>query len=186
MTLPLASGFATLLSMLIFVLIAAWYVAPWLRSLGRAQAITLLLWVQVFRYVALQIFSAAHFGFAASQSGQDQIAGGDVAGTVLALVAIAALRYGARSAAFLTWVFVVESAWDLTNATVVGIREQLLATASGLTWLIVNFYAPLLWVNLGLLVWQLYTRRSESLAMKPRALSESHAAMPAPKIAQRT
>jgi hypothetical protein len=42
--------------------------------------------------------------------------------------------------------------------------EQLLATASGLTWLIVNFYAPLLWVSLGLMVWQLYSRRHESIS----------------------
>jgi hypothetical protein len=41
--------------------------------------------------------------------------------------------------------------------------EQLLATASDLTWLMVIFYGPLLWVRLGLMVWQLYSRRHESI-----------------------
>lgn len=166
MSLPLAAGFATLISLAVFCLGAAWYMAPWLRSQSLVGALTPLLWIHVFRYVALQIFSAAHFGFAVSQTGREQIAYGDVAGTFLALVAIVALRYRWRGAIFLTWIFAVESALDLANASVVGVRERLLASASGLTWLIVNFYAPLLWVSLGLLIWHLVSRRNETLGVQ--------------------
>jgi hypothetical protein len=36
---------------------------------------------------------------------------------------------------------------------------------AGVTWLILTFYVPLLWVSLGLIVWQLYARRQEPLAL---------------------
>ena len=67
-------------------------------------------------------------------------------------------------ASLLIWALVVETTFDLVYTTILGIREQLYATASGLTFLIVTFYVPLLWVSLGLIVWQLYSRRREPLS----------------------
>jgi hypothetical protein len=52
-------------------------------------------------------------------------------------------------AALLVWVFVAETVLDLANSTIAGIREELFSTASGVTWLILTFYVPLLWVSLG-------------------------------------
>jgi hypothetical protein len=75
------------------------------------------------------------------------------------------LHYRARIASILVWVFVAETVFDLVNTTIAGVREQLFATASGVTWLILTFYVPLLWVSLGLIVWQLYARRQEPLAL---------------------
>ena len=57
-----------------------------------------------------------------------------------------------------------ETIVDLVNATIAGAREQLFAAASGLTLLILTFYVPLLWVSIGLIAWQLYSRRHEPLA----------------------
>ena len=164
MSLTAAAALAVILSFAVCAMMATWYLAPWLGTRTRAEALTFLLWVQVFRYVALQIFSAQQFGFAVSDAGRDQIAFGDVAGTVLALLAIIALRYRLGMATVLTWVVVAETAWDLANVTAIGVREQLFAKAFGSTWLIVTFYAPLLWVALALTVWQLLSRhREESL-----------------------
>src|SRR5262245_13849193 len=75
-----AAGLASTLSFIVLLLMATWYVIPWLKSRSRADALTALLWVQAFRYVALQIFSAQKFGFAVSDGARDQIAAGDVAG----------------------------------------------------------------------------------------------------------
>jgi hypothetical protein len=72
------------------------YVAPWLGARGRAKALTALLCVHAFRYVALQIFSAQQFGFAISDTARGQIAAGDVTGMVLAVATIVALRYRTR------------------------------------------------------------------------------------------
>ena len=159
-----AAGLASTLSFIVLLLMAAWYVIPWLKSRSRADALTALLWVQAFRYIALQIFSSQKFGFAVSDGARDQIAAGDFTGVILALIAIVALRYRLRVAALLVWVFVAETVLDLVNATIAGIREELFSTASGVTWLILTFYVPLLWVSLGLIVWQLYSRHREPLS----------------------
>jgi hypothetical protein len=165
MTLMSAAALASLLNFAILALIAVWYVAPWLATQQRAEALIPLLWIHAFRHIALQIFSAQKFGFAVSDTARDQIAVGDVTGVILALIAILALHYRARIAPVLVWVFVAETVFDLVNATIAGVREQLFATASGVTWLILTFYVPLLWVSLGLIVWQLRARRQEPLAL---------------------
>ena len=158
MTPTLAALLAMTLSFGVMAAAAAWYVAPWLKATDWATGLTALLWVHAFRYVALQIFSAQQFGLAVSEAGRNQIAYGDVIAAVLAVCAIIALRYGSRLAVPILWLFAAEAALDLLNSTIVGMREQLFASASGVTWLILTFYVPLLWVSLALLVWQLWSR----------------------------
>ena len=165
MTLPSAAAVASLLSFALCVIVAVLYVAPWLGTQQRADALAPLLWVHAFRHVALQIFSAQQFGFAVSDDARDQIAGGDVIGMILAVAAIVALHYRVPAAPLLVWVFVAETAFDLVNSTIAGIREQLFASASGVTWLILTFYVPLLWASLGLVAWQLHARRHEPLSL---------------------
>jgi hypothetical protein len=159
-----AAALASVLSFLIFVIIAALYVAPWLATRQRAEALIPLLWVHAFRYVALQIFSAQQFGFAVSDAARDQIAYGDVIAAILAVISILALHYRLRMALVLVWLFFAQATIDLVNATIAGVREELFATASGVTWLILTFYVQVMYVSLGLLVWQLYSRRQEPLA----------------------
>jgi len=168
MSLMSAAALASVLSFVMFAIMAVWHVVPWLATLQRAEALVPLLWVHAFRHIALQIFSAQRYGFAVSDSTRDQIAAGDVTGMILAVISIVALHYRARIAPLLVWVFVAETVFDLVNSTIAGVREELFATASSVTWLILTFYVPLLWVSLGLIVWQLYVRRWEPLAL-PRA-----------------
>jgi hypothetical protein len=144
------------LSFAVMVAAAAWYVAPWLKVTDWATGIAALLWVHAFRYVALQIFSAQQFGFAVSDVGRNQIAFGDAIAATLAVSAIIALRYWNCLAVAVLWLFVAVAALDLLNSTIVGMREQLFASASGVSWLILTFYVPLLWVSLALLVWRLW------------------------------
>ena len=165
MSLMSAAALASVLSFVIFAIMAAWYVAPRMSSRQRAEALAPLLWVHSFRHIALQIFSAQKFGFAVSDAARDKIAAGDVTGMILAMIALVALHYRARIAPMLVWLFVAETLFDLVNSTIAGVREQLFASASGVTWLILTFYVPLLWVSLGLIVWQLYARRQEPLAL---------------------
>jgi len=163
MSLMSAAALASVLSFAMFAIMAV-YAAPWLATRPLAEGLTPLLWIHAFRHIALQIFSAQQSGFVVSDGARDQIAIGDVAGMILAVISIVALRYRFRIALALVWLLVVETAFDLVNATIAGVREQLFASASGVTWLILTFYVPLLWVSLGLIVWQLYSRRREPLA----------------------
>lgn len=155
---------ANTLSFVLYVIITLWYVVPWLRKKGRASALTPLLWVHAFRHVALQVFSAQRAGLAVPDHLRDQIAYGDLAGMVLAVLALIALRAQARVAIPLVWLFVVATAADLLNSLVGGMSAGMLGHANGVTWLILAFYVPALWTTLALVVWQLVARRGERLA----------------------
>src|SRR5437867_4566096 len=87
MSLQTAQALAQASSLAVFATMAIWYVAPWLNRRGRAAALAPLLWVHVFRYVALQTVSAQHAGFPISDGGRDEIISGDVAGAILAALA---------------------------------------------------------------------------------------------------
>ncbi|UVK52828.1 hypothetical protein DBIPINDM_006261 [Mesorhizobium sp. AR02] len=159
---PAQAG-AQLLSLIVFGTIAIWYVAPWLRTLGRAEALTVLLWIHVFRYVALQAVSAQKAGFPISDGGLMEIVVGDVAGAVIAFATIAALRYWVRLAIPLAWLLAAETIVDTFLNIRGGIHESLMGAASGVTWLILGFYVPLLVVSLTLIVWQLFARRGQAI-----------------------
>src|SRR5215471_14784186 len=79
-----AQAAAQFASLIVFIAAARWYVAPWLTRQPRAPALIALLWVHVFRYVALQVFAAQHEGFPISRGGAIEIMIGDVGGAALA------------------------------------------------------------------------------------------------------
>jgi hypothetical protein len=64
-------------------------------------------------------------------------------------------------AAFFVWILVLEAVADLLYGTIAGLNEQIFEKAFGVTWIILAFYVPILWVSLVLTVWQLYSRQSE-------------------------
>jgi len=169
-----AQGLAQMISLAVFATMAVWYIAPWLKTRERAAALIPLLWVHVFRYVALQTVSAQHAGFPISDGGRNEIIVGDVGGAILAALAIIALRRRARWSIPLVWLLVAETAFDTVTNIRGGIRERLFGASSGVTWFILSFYVPVILVSLGLLVWQLSTRRGEALAAS--AGNEAHGA----------
>jgi hypothetical protein len=61
-------------------------------------------------------------------------------------------------------VFVAATVLDLGNAAVMGIREGLFDKAADVSWLILTFYVPALWVSVVLVAWALWTRRGEPIA----------------------
>jgi hypothetical protein len=160
--LPSQAG-AQVLSLIVFASVAVWYVAPWLSRVSRAQALTGLLWLHVFRYVALQAVSAQQTGFPISDGGLTEIIVGDVGGALIAFATIVALRNGARVAIPLAWLLVIETSIDTVLNIRGGAREHLMGAANNVTWLILGFFVPAIVVSLVLLVWQLISRRGEAL-----------------------
>jgi hypothetical protein len=163
MELKAALGLPQMLSIVVFLTLARWYVMPWLMLQQRATALIALLWPHAFRYVALQVYSAAGAGFPISPAAANRIVYGDVGGMLLALIAITALRHQARTAIALVWLVVISTAADTILNVSHGVREHLFGAATGVTWMIVAFYVLLLMVTAGLMVWQLYSRRGEPL-----------------------
>jgi hypothetical protein len=159
-----AQGSAQLLSLIVFGTLATWYVVPWLKTRGRADALTALLWVHVFRYLALQAFSAQLDGFPISDGGVMEIVIGDLFGMAIAFATIVLLRYRVRLAIPLAWLLVAETIYDTFLNIRGGIHEHLMGAARGVTWMTLGFYVPLLIVSLVLIIWQLYSRHGERLA----------------------
>jgi len=161
--LKIATALTQALSLIVCVMIARWYVGPWLRKQERADALIALLWVHVFRYVALQVYSAQQAGFPISDAARDRIVYGDMAGMLLAIIAISALRIRANWSIPLVWLLIAETLIDTVTNIADGIHEQLFGVANNVTWMVVTFYVPILMVTLGLTIWQLYSRNGEAL-----------------------
>src|SRR5215467_12984531 len=166
-TLLASQAGAQFISLFVYVALAAWYVNPWLRSRNRADALIALLSVHVFRYVALQTYSAQHAGFPISDEGLTDIVLGDVGGAVIAFAAIALLRLRSRLGLILSWVLVAETAFDTVTNIHGGMREHLLGAASGPTWFVLAFYVPAVVVAMVLIAWQLVSRFGQPLGTEP-------------------
>ena len=173
-----AQALAQLASLAIFIAAARWYVVPWLSNRRRAEALTALLWVHVFRYVALQIFSAQQQGFPMSPSSARAVVIGDVGGALIAFIAILLLRARARAAIPLIWLLVAETALDTVTNIRDGVREHLMGAATGITWMTLVFFVPLVVVSAGLLAQQLFARRGQQLDEPPVPSKRSSAAAP--------
>ena len=158
-----AQALAQLLSLIVFGAVARWYVVPWLNRHERAEALIALLWVHVFRYIALQVFSAQRDGFPISDNGAMEIVIGDVGGAIMALVTIALLRHRSWLAIPLAWLLAAETFYDTVSNIRGGVSEHLMGSAGGVTWLILSFFVPMVVVSAVLLVWQLYSRRQETI-----------------------
>jgi hypothetical protein len=141
------------------------YLAPSVRRRALASALIMLLWFHAFRHVAMQIFSASEIGgLKATQTTQQSIAFGDLATAGLAVATIVVLHLRLDAGRWLAWVTAVVGTIDPLSATIVGIGEHLTDTATDLSWFILAFYVPILWVTAVILFWQLFTRRREPLA----------------------
>lgn len=166
---------AQIASLFVFSTVAIWYVAPTLNARERAHALVPLLWVHVFRYLALQAFRAQQDGFPASDAHVMNIVLGDLAGAAIALAALYAFRFRARFGIALSWLLCAEFAYDTFANVRSGIHEHLFGQSRGVSWLVVAVYVPLLVVTTVLLVWQLYARRGEALGAANVAPSEPRA-----------
>jgi hypothetical protein len=164
---PAQAG-AQLITLLVFIALARWYVAPWLSKQQRAEALIALLWVHVFRYVALQVFVAQRDGFPISMGGAMEIVIGDLGGAIIAFSAIVLLRQRVFAGVILCWLLVAETATDTFLNIRGGIEEHLMGAASGVTWMILVFFVPAVVVSVGLLAWQLVSRRQEALTESPQ------------------
>jgi hypothetical protein len=154
--------FAQLLSLVVFTIASLWYVAPFLKRLERTQALTVLIWIHVFRYVALFTISAQHEGYPISDAAVQEIVVGDLAGAAIALLSIILLRARSNAGIFLAWVLSLETILDFA----VGIHRKLIepstAEVQGVLWAVLAFFVPAVIVSVPLLIWQLYSRGGDS------------------------
>ncbi len=137
-------GLQFAMSLVLYALIAAWYVAPRLARLPLAQALQPLLFLHAFRHLGLVFLVPTVVGPALQPGFAMPAAYGDLLAALLALLVIVALRRGWGAAVPLAWLFSVVGTLDLAYALYQGARLQVLL---GAAYYIPTFAVPALLVT---------------------------------------
>jgi len=157
-------GLQFLGSLLLYTLIARWYIAPRLATMSLAAALEPLLLHHTTRTLGMTLLVSAVVGPGVPQAFAVQVAYGDLIAVVLALVSIATLRTGARYALALVWIFNIEGFADLLNALAYGISHNVASAPLGAAWYIPTYAVPALLVTHIMMFSMLLKRRQRRLA----------------------
>ena len=134
-------GVQFLLSLIVYALIAKWYVAPWLAEKPVEQALVPLIFPHAFRHIGLLFLVPGVVAEPLPPEFADPAAYGDLASGVLAILALVALRGGWGAALPLVWLFnVVRTAdlfYDVFRGLSVGASEN-----RGAAWYIPTLIVP--------------------------------------------
>jgi hypothetical protein len=140
-------------SVFVFGIVAVWYVWPALTKLSRHSALTLLLFVHVFRYVGMTLLVPGMVDPNLPREFLSSAAYGDLLEAALAFASIVALRSNWRFAIPLVWVANTWGFADLLN----GVRGVLQLNVPSFNlatlWYIYTFYAPMVLVSHLMIFW---------------------------------
>ena len=136
-------GLQLVLSLIVYALIAQWYVAPWLAEKSIQQALIPLILPHAFRHIGLTFFVPGVVAHPLPSFFAYTAAYGDLVSGLLALLCLVALRGGWGLALPLVWLFNVVGMVDLLNA----LRHANAVPDLGATWYIPTFLVPVLLVT---------------------------------------
>ncbi len=136
-------GLQLVLSLLVYALIAKWYVTPWLAEKPIHQALIPLIFPHAFRHIGLAFLVPGLVAHPLPSSFALAAAYGDLVSGLLALLALVALRGGWGLALPLVWLFNIVGTVDLLNA----LRQADAVPHLLTTWYIPTFLVPLLLVT---------------------------------------
>src|SRR5256886_13494640 len=145
-------------ALVVYALVAWWYVAPRLLGMPREAALVPLVWVHVFRIVGGTILAPGAVDAAVPAEFRTMIGYGDLTTAVLALIALVALRYRLSWAIALVWVCLTVGILDTVNAIIQSMRFIVFTYRLGVNWVIVTMYVPALLVSSVLIFIQLRRR----------------------------
>ncbi len=134
-------------SILVYALVARWYIAPRLAKMSLVASLQPLLLHHVTRTLGMTLLVSSVVGPGIPQAFAVEAAYGDLIAVGLALLAIAALRTGAGFALVLVWIFNIEGSADLLNALANGLRFNVVNTRLGAAWYIPTYVVPALVVS---------------------------------------
>ncbi len=136
-------GLQLVLSLIVYVLMAKWYVAPWLAEKPIHQALIALTFPHAFRHLGLAFMVPGLVAQPLPSSFAFAAAYGDLASGLLALLSLVALRRRWGLALPLVWLFNIVGTVDLLNA----LRQADAVPHLHTTWYIPTFVVPLLLVT---------------------------------------
>jgi hypothetical protein len=134
-------------TLVVYSLIARWYVAPRLSRLSPELALVVLLWVHAFRIVGGSILAPGAVGPGVPTAFREMIGYGDMATAFLALFALIVLRVRWTYAIACVWLCVTVGLLDTGNAIIQSMRYSVFSEPLGVNWIIVTVYVPALLVS---------------------------------------
>jgi hypothetical protein len=140
-------GIQFTMSLLVYALIASWYVAPRLSALPKELALIPLVWVHAFRFVGGTILAPGAADPAVPADFRVMIGYGDIITAALAIIALLALHARFRGAIALVWLVLIVGTADTVNAIVQSTLDSVFNYPLGINWLIVTLYVPALIVS---------------------------------------
>ncbi len=136
-------GLQFVLSLIVYALIAKWYVTPWLAEKPTHQALIPLIFPHAFRHIGLTFFVPGVVAQPLPSFFANTAAYGDLVSGLLAILSLVALRGGWSLALPLVWLFNIVGSVDLFNA----LRQTEVVPGLGATWYIPTFLVPVLLVT---------------------------------------
>ncbi len=136
-------GLQFILSLVVWGLIAKWLLAPWLENKSPHDALFWLTLPHAFRYIGLVFLVPGVVARPLPDAFATPAAYGDLVTSVLALLALIALRTGWAGAVALVWLFNIVGTVDLLNA----LRQANVVVDFGAAWYIPTWFVPLLLVT---------------------------------------
>ena len=136
-------GVQLALSLLVYALIARWYVSPWLSNKPMNTALMFLIFPHALRHLGLAFLVPGLVDDSLPESFANAAAYGDFVTGLLAILALFLLRAEWRLAIPIVWIFNIFGAADLLNA----LRNAEVVPYLGVTLFIPTFVVPLLLVT---------------------------------------
>ena len=112
-------------NVLIFSLIARWYIQPRLQHMPITAALRPLLLVHTMRTLGLVFLVSASLGATLPETFATSAAIGDLLSAVLAFMSLMAVQSGWHNARFLVWLFSVVGLRDFANAFIQELMQNL-------------------------------------------------------------
>ncbi len=136
-------GLQVVLSLIVYALLARWYVTPWLAEKPTHQALMVLIFPHAFRHIGLAFLVPGLVAQPLPSSFASAAAYGDFVSGLLALLSLVALRGRWGLALPSVWLFNIVGTVDLVNA----LRQADAVPHLQTTWYIPTFLVPLLLVT---------------------------------------
>ncbi len=146
------------LSIVVWGLIAKWWLTPWLENVSQRQALLYLTVPHAFRYMGMVFVVPGVVAEPLPSTFATPAAYGDLTTSLLALVTLIALRAGWGWALVLVWLFNIVGTVDLLNA----LRHVDVVAGFGAVWYIPTLFVPLLLVTHFMIFARLLERRYSS------------------------
>lgn len=144
------------MSVLVYALLALWYVVPSLARLPRNRALMPPLVLHTFRTIGLVFIVPGVVGPRMPAAFATPAAYGDLLAATLALAALLTLRAGWRAGIVLVWLFSLEGTADLLYGIFQGAQVKIWdGYALGSAWYLLTFIVPALLVTHALIFWLL-------------------------------